>query len=78
MLECSKRLPGHAEKLYTLLNTNAHDCMYLPGILECANCNKSKKRHVHNWVSLFGLTTMKSDLCQFFVKKARCTRRAKA
>ena len=26
MLERSKRLPGHAEKLYTLLNTNAHDC----------------------------------------------------
>ena len=26
MLQRSKRLPGHAEKFYTLRNTNAHDC----------------------------------------------------
>ena len=27
MLERSKRLPGHAEKLYARLKTNAHECI---------------------------------------------------
>ena len=28
-VQCSKRLPGHAEKLYTLLKTNALNCIFL-------------------------------------------------
>ena len=31
MLQRSKCLPGHAEKLYTLLNTNTHDCKFSLG-----------------------------------------------
>ena len=42
VLQCSKRLPGQAEKLYTRLKTNAHDFVDFPFFIEICGLTRRK------------------------------------